>query len=115
MRRNLKVEDEDTNINTPNKSKEEQSLQNNQLIPKKIYLPMLIAEFDKKADLEIIMNEDQNKAYIFSDTHCNLYNDNHVLLKAGLLNENEQGNIDDLYETEVKPTRKSLNISVNKF
>jgi len=32
-----------------------------------------------------------------------LFNDNHVLLNTGLLNESEQGNIENLYETEVKP------------
>ena len=32
-----------------------------------------------------------------------MFNDNHVLLKAGLLEDSEQGNIKNLYETEVKP------------
>lgn len=49
------------------------------------------------------MNEDHKELIIISDTYPNLYNDNHVLLNTGLLNESEQGNIENLYETEVKP------------
>lgn len=32
-----------------------------------------------------------------------MFNDNHVLLNTGLLTESEQGNIENLYEAEVKP------------
>ena len=49
------------------------------------------------------MNEDHKELVVLSDSHCRLYNDNHVLLKSGLLNEPDQENIEDLYENEVKP------------
>lgn len=106
VRRNLKVEDDDTNTNTPNKSKVENVSMDKFQQTRKIPLPMLVLEFGKNADFEILMNEEQNKVVIFSDTHWNLYNDNHVLLRTGLLNDQEQENIEDLYEAEVKPASK---------
>jgi hypothetical protein len=69
VRRNLKAEDEDTNTNTPNKSKLDQLSVEKVHQTKKIHLPMLVLEFAKNADFEILMNEEQNKVVIFSDTH----------------------------------------------
>lgn len=104
VRRNYKQEDNETAHNTPpSKGKESQlslkKFQNTQ----KIHLPILVLEFKKNSAIEVLMNEDHKELIIISDTYPNLYNDNHVLLNTGLLNESEQGNIESLYETEVKP------------
>ena len=106
VRRNFKVEDEDTSANIPDKAAKNQYMLERYQETKKIHLPMLVLEFAKDSDFEIMINEDHNNVIILSDTHWNLYNDNHVLLQTGLLNEDEQKNIEYLYETEVKPIRK---------
>ena len=103
VRRNYKQEENETSHNTPNKGKDDrlslQKFQNTQ----KIHLPILVLEFKKNSAIEVLMNEDHKELVIISDVYPNLYNDNHVLLNTGLLNESEQGNIESLYETEVKP------------
>lgn len=69
VRRNYKVEDEDTNANTPDKPKVDSTSIEKYHKTKKIHLPILVLEFTKDADFEILMNEDHNKVVIFSDTH----------------------------------------------
>lgn len=103
VRRNMKNEDNETTINTPVKTKEDPLTLAKFQKSKKINLPMLVLEFKKNSDLEVLMNEDHKEVVILSDSNCRLYNDNHVLLSTGLLNESEQGNIENLYETEIKP------------
>lgn len=103
VRRNLKVEDSDTDMNTPDKAKNEGLSLEKFQHTKKIHLPMLILEFPKSADLEVLMNEDHKELIILSDTHWNLYNDNHVLMNTELIETTEQGNIENLYDAEVKP------------
>lgn len=66
---------------------------------------MLVLEFDKNAEIEVLLDEDHKKLVVLSDSPCVLKNDNHVLLNAGLINDTEQGNIEGLYESEVKPLR----------
>jgi len=107
VRRNMKNEDNETTINTPIKVKDDALTLNNFQKSRKINLPMLVLEFKKNSDIEILMNEDHKELVIVSDSNWRLYNDNHVLLSTGLLNESEQGNIENLYETEVKPLESS--------
>ena len=102
VRRNLK-EDNETSVNTPDKGRANQMSLEKFQQTQKIFLPLLVLEFKKNSDIEILMNEDHKELVVLSDSHCRLYNDNHVLLKSGLLNEPDQENIEDLYENEVKP------------
>jgi hypothetical protein len=103
VRRNYKQEETETSHNTPSKGKDDQlSLQKFQNT-QKIHLPILVLEFKKNSAIEVLMNEDHKELVIISDVYPNLYNDNHVLLNTGLLNESEEGNIETLYEAEVKP------------
>jgi hypothetical protein len=69
VRRNLKIEDSDTDMNTPDKAKNEGLSLEKFQHTKKIHLPMLILEFPKSADLEVLMNEDHKELIIISDTH----------------------------------------------
>lgn len=69
VRRNLKVEDEDTSTNTPYKTKADQMSTDKFQLAKKIHLPMLVLEFGKSSELEILMNEGHDKIIIFYDTH----------------------------------------------
>ena len=106
MRRNLKMEDDETTLNTPDKGMSNQPSLDKFQQTQKIHLPMLVLEYPKDSYIEILMNEDHTKMIVVSDSPWNLYNDNHVLMKSGLINDSEQGNIESLYESEVKPVCK---------
>lgn len=108
VRRNLKLEDDEITMHTPDKAKSDQMSLEKFQHTNKIHLPMLVLEFAKNADLEILMNEDHKDLVILSDSPCSLFNDNHVLLNTGLLAESEQGNIENLYEQEVRPVGKQI-------
>lgn len=106
VRRNWKIEDDETTLNTPDKG-----MSNNPSLDKfqqtqKIHLPMLVLEYPKDSYIEILMNEDHTNMVVVSDQPCSLYNDNHVLMRTGLINDIDQGNIESLYEAEVKPACK---------
>lgn len=69
VRRNLKVEDTETETNTPAKPKNDQLSLEKFQHTKKIHLPMLVLEFQKNSELEVLMNEDHKELIILSDTH----------------------------------------------
>jgi len=69
VRRNLKMEDEETTTNTPDKTKLAQISQEKFQKSRKIPLPMLILEFAKNSEFEILMNEDHSKVVILSDDY----------------------------------------------
>ena len=113
VRRNLKVEDEETMMNTPDKEIKDQHWTENFYSNSKIHLPLLVLEFPKSSNLDILMDESHTKMVLLSNSPCHLYNDNHVLLKSGLINEKEQNNIESLYESEVKPISKYFSIKLS--
>lgn len=106
VRRNWKIEDDETTLNTPDKGTSHQPSLYKFQQTQKIHLPMVVLEYPKDSYIEILMNEDHTNMVVVSDQPCTLYNDNHVLMKSGLINDIDQGNIENLYETEVKPTCK---------
>lgn len=65
----MKNEDSETTINTPIKVKDDALTLNQFQKSKKINLPMLVLEFKKNSDLEILMNEDHKELVIISDTN----------------------------------------------
>lgn len=69
VRRNLKLEDAETTINTPDKARSDQLSLEKFQHTKKIHLPMLVLEFKKGADVEVLMNEDHKKLVVLSDAH----------------------------------------------
>lgn len=103
VRRNLKTEDEDTMMNTPDKEMSDAQWLDNFQSNSKIHLPLLVLEFPKNSSLEILMDEDHTNMVLLSNSPWQLYNDNHVLMSSGLIDDTEQGNIESLYESEVKP------------
>lgn len=68
VRRNIKNEDTDTNINTPVKNNLENVSLTKFQKTRKIHLPLLILEFQKNSDIEVLMNEDHKELVLFSDT-----------------------------------------------
>mmetsp|Transcript_644 Transcript_644/g.741 ORF Transcript_644/g.741 Transcript_644/m.741 type:complete len:220 (+) Transcript_644:250-909(+) len=69
VRRNMKAEDNDTSVNTPDKTKGENLTLEKFNKTRKIHLPMLVLEFKKNSEIEILMNEDHKQLVLFSDTH----------------------------------------------
>ena len=67
VRRNIKNEDVDTNIKTPVKNNGENLTMAKSQKTQRIYLPLLILEFQKNSDIEILMNEDHKELVLFSD------------------------------------------------
>lgn len=69
VRRNMKIEDNETTINTPVKTKEDPLTLAKFQKSKKINLPMLVLEFKKNSDIEVLMNEDHKEVVIISDSN----------------------------------------------
>jgi len=68
VRRNMRAEDSDTSINTPVKKKGEKITLEKFQKTNKIYVPMLVLEFKKNSDIEVLMDEDHKQLVIFSDS-----------------------------------------------
>lgn len=68
VRRNLK-EDNETSVNTPNKEKNDPKSLEKYQQTQKIFLPLLVLEFKKNSDIEILMNEDHKELVVLSDSH----------------------------------------------
>ena len=106
VRRNSKTEDEETMMNTPDKEMNDPQWLDHFQSNSKIHLPFLVLDFPKNSNLEILMDEEHTNMILLSNSPWQLYNDNHVLLNSGLIGDTEQGNIESLYESEVKPIGK---------
>lgn len=105
VRRNLN--EKETSYNSPPSKNQSDTMSIDKFThTEKIHLPMLVWEFKKNAEYELLMNEDHNQLIIVSDQNCKLYNDNHVLLNNGLFEESDK-DISNLYETEVKSWMQS--------
>lgn len=102
VRRNLLHEESVAHKSSPDKPSEDQTGSDSTDSSRRIKLPMLVFELNRKSDYEVLINEDHKEVVILSDTEVQIYNDNHVLLSTGLLNGSDQGTIQNLYDTEIK-------------